>query len=355
MAKKQRGRKKTSLGNLNSSSKKPRLGVMSNVTYLKVFGFLVVLTGVIVGSLAAAGVFKKGKSSAKTTIKSTTASAPKKDFKNIIFTNETLREAVNEYLSNKQAAIKKYGEINSWNVSKVTDMSELFKKSDFNDDISAWDTSSVNDMNFMFFKSKFNNQNSINTKKVTVNGKTYTAWDVSNVTDMSGLFFASDFNGDISAWDTSSVNDMTFMFSNSKFNNQNSINTKKVTVNGKTYTAWDVSKVIKMSFMFPDSKFNGDISAWDTSSVKSMNSTFRNAKFNNKNSINTKIVTINGKTYTAWDVSNVNDMIQMFYCSDFIGDISDWTINCNCLVAEMYDCFPRKIIPEEHEAKKKNC
>ena len=172
---------------------------------------------------------------------------------------------------------------------------------------------------------------------------------------MSGLFFVSDFNGDISAWDTSSVNDMAFMFSNSKFNNQNSINTKKVTVNGKTYTAWDVSKVISMSFMFPDSKFNGDISAWDTSSVKSMNSTFKNAKFNNKNSINTKIVTINGKTYTAWDVSNVNNMFQMFNCSDFIGDISDWTIDCNCLVAEMYDCFPRKIIPEKHEAKKKNC
>ena len=45
------------------------------------------------------------------------------------FTNDTLRRAVEDYLAGgarKKDIVKKYGEINNWDVSNVTDMSIMF-------------------------------------------------------------------------------------------------------------------------------------------------------------------------------------------------------------------------------------
>ena len=59
--------------------------------------------------------------------------------------NETIRIAVKNYLEGgelKDAIIKKYGKIEDWNTSEVTDMSNLFmNRSGFNEDIGEWDTS----------------------------------------------------------------------------------------------------------------------------------------------------------------------------------------------------------------------
>ena len=91
-------------------------------------------------------------------------------------------------------------DIGSWDVSSVTNMSNMFYKATFfNQNISSWDVSSVTNMTFMFYVTSFN-QN--------IGG-----WNVSSVTDMSNMLRdADDFNQDISLWDINQVsNFLSFM------------------------------------------------------------------------------------------------------------------------------------------------
>ena len=102
-----------------------------------------------------------------------------------------------------------YGNISDWDVSQVTDMSELFiGKTNFNDDISNWNVSSVTNMYAMFEYASSFNQN-IGT------------WNVSSVTDMSAMFaFAGSFNQNIGTWNVSKVNYMDYMFDGASSFNQ---------------------------------------------------------------------------------------------------------------------------------------
>ena len=47
------------------------------------------------------------------------------------------------------------GDISKWNVSNVTNMSQMFQRSSFNGDISDWNVGNVTDMNEMFSCSDF--------------------------------------------------------------------------------------------------------------------------------------------------------------------------------------------------------
>jgi surface protein len=74
----------------------------------------------------------------------------------------------------------------------------MFSKADsFNGDISSWNVSSIENMSFMFNKASIFNQN-------------LSRWNVSKVTDMDGMFqVAVRFNGDISSWNELSPKSIT--------------------------------------------------------------------------------------------------------------------------------------------------
>ena len=68
--------------------------------------------------------------------------------------DESIRVAVKDHIEGgelKDAIIKKYGNIEDWNTSEVTDMNRLFQfRNYFNEDISKWDVSKVTNMRSMF-------------------------------------------------------------------------------------------------------------------------------------------------------------------------------------------------------------
>ena len=101
------------------------------------------------------------------------------------FNNETLRIAVKEWLKDETKAEAKYGHISNWDVSNVTDMSEMFSSMEslaFNQPIGDWDVSSVTDMSKMFKEATSFNQDlsawNLTKKTFHENGNLYTETEV---------------------------------------------------------------------------------------------------------------------------------------------------------------------------------
>ena len=69
------------------------------------------------------------------------------DSQSIFSSHSSLQTAVNLWTSNEAAARSQYGEIGTWDVSRVTDMNTIFvDKETFNADINDWDVSRVTNM-----------------------------------------------------------------------------------------------------------------------------------------------------------------------------------------------------------------
>jgi surface protein len=117
-------------------------------------------------------------------------------------TREQLDAAINAWISNPTTAAATYGDINSWDVSAITDMSNLFAgKAAFNSNINSWNVSNVTNMSGMFFIAMTFDQ-------------PLNSWNVSNVTNMSIMFnTAYAFNQNIRMWSVGQTTILGDMFS----------------------------------------------------------------------------------------------------------------------------------------------
>ncbi len=243
-----------------------------------------------------------------------------------------------------------YGSIGNWDVSNVTDMSELFKDySEFNQPLNNWDVSKVTRM-FRIFSGaiKFNQPiTDWNTSRVTNMALMFSrakdfnqpigSWDTSNVTSMVGIFlYAEDFNQSIGDWNTSSVTRMSSMFESAYSFNQpiGDWNTSNVTnMSGmfafadsfnQSIAGWDTSKVTKMYWMFGWAiSFNQPIGDWDTSNVTSMSSMFKGSDLFNQ-------------PLDDWDTSNVTNMSNMFSGATNLSQDFCWLIDESVNTTNMF-------------------
>ena len=254
-----------------------------------------------------------------------------------------LKRALFEWNSADEVTRKRlgsqWGKPGQWNVSAITNMSEMFRDLRFfNEEISSWDTASVMDMSLMFFgATKFNqpigdwNTSSVTNMSLMFGNATnfnqpIGDWNTSSVTDMSGMFFeATNFNQPIGDWDTSSVTDMSGMFALATNFSQPIGDWNTFSVTGMSFMFrfatnfnqpigdWDTSSVKSMSFMFRfATNFNQPIGDWDTSSVKNMSFMFA-------------LATNFNQPIGDWDTSSVTDMSGMFFeATNFNQPIGDW-------------------------------
>jgi len=202
-----------------------------------------------------------------------------------------------------------------------------------NDDLSGWDVSGATSFNSVFRSAPGFNDPSINSWSVSgvssflecfqfnsYNGSLLN-WDATGATNMNNFASRAAFNGDISNWNVSSVTDMQGAFSeNTAFN--------------RDISGWTVSSVRFMNLMFNRAAaFDIDISGWDVSSVENMTSMFA-ASFLGE--------TIFNQNLKSWDVSSCTNFQAMFELTNYAGDVSEWKINTSAPVnmRRMFNACP---------------
>ena len=216
--------------------------------------------------------------------------------------------------------------INSWDVSSVTNMSYMFSNAlVFNQSLDSWDVSSATNMSYMFEKAEAFNQS-------------LDPWDVSIVTNMSYMFSRAAFNQSLENWNTSNVTNMSGMFSWMNYNqNITTWNTSNVTNMSEMFYrnftfnqpigTWNTISVTNMTRMFSYSTFNQPIGTWNTTSVTYLSYMFsHNAAFN--------------QPIGAWDVSNVLSMGFMFEYGpavSFNQNLGAWVFHPNVQILNAFD------------------
>ena len=222
-----------------------------------------------------------------------------------VFTsNSQLRTAANLWTSDNTAAIATYGQIDTWDVSGLTDFSSIFlNNTTFNSDISAWDVSNATTMAGMFQNASAFNQD--------ISGWINSA---NNVANMASMFQgASSFNIDIRNWNVENVTQMGSMF-------------KDATGYNQPLNAWTTTSLTDTSDMFSGAtSFNRNINSWTMNSVTDTSNMFKGATDYNQNLFN-------------WNVRNVENMTGMFQnATSFNRDIGNWKPRDLTNATDMFD------------------
>ncbi len=161
--------------------------------------------------------------------------------------------------------------IGTWNVIKVTQfVNTFYGATAFNQDISAWNVVAATSFSAMFFGATAFNT-SINAWGAKVNGVTnisdmfqqsgynqpLNSWDTSTITNFSGAFAGMSFNQNITGWNVSAGTNFGSMFLfNNAFN--------------QAIGVWNMTSATNLSFMFDSATaFNQNIGAWNVVNVTS--------------------------------------------------------------------------------------
>ena len=159
---------------------------------------------------------------------------------------QILREAILIYCEPDHDEIRSQYPIGNWNVSNITDMSNLFRDcDDFDENISSWNVSNVTNMRGMFAGCvKFN-------QPLGYVDADNPGWNVSKVTNMGGMFAGCvEFNQPLNSWNVSNVTNMASMFDGCIAFNQ-------------SLCGWNISKVEDMTEMFSGATaFNQSLKCW---------------------------------------------------------------------------------------------
>ena len=213
-------------------------------------------------------------------------------------TKADLQTAVNAWNDDSISATETYGDINTWDVSAITNMALMFnnKTNITSLDLSGWDTSNVTITSAMF-----QGCSSLTSITFGIN------FDTSNVEYMNGMFYECNnlISLDLSNFDTSSVTNMANMFSYCS-------SLTSITF-GEIFSGDD------MNWMFQNCSAltSLDLSSFDTSSVTGMTGMFVNCS------------ALTSITFgDNFDTSDVTSMGFMFHnCSSLTSlDISGWCV-----------------------------
>jgi surface protein len=164
------------------------------------------------------------------------------------------------------ASLTSVNNINSWDTSAITSMSEMFANCSLFNQALSFDTSAVTNMGSMFAGcSVFNQALSFDTSLVAIMNSMFQgcsvfnqplSFDTSQVSYMNAMFYGCSVFNQALSFDTSVVTDMGGMFYGCSVFNQNIGN-------------WDTSTVTSMFEMFRDAPaFNQDIGGWSVANVQ---------------------------------------------------------------------------------------